>query len=98
MNTNRRFVLIAVCFGCLAAGAPTGCRRAEQPKPAIQASPVPAAPKLGKIVFVGKEHACDCTRKAVDASWAADGKGTVLEQLQGEVSETQVLPILAKLQ
>jgi hypothetical protein len=27
--------------------------------------------KVTRIVFVGKEHACDCTRKTVDAGWAA---------------------------
>ncbi len=26
---------------------------------------------MTKIVFVGKEHPCDCTRKSIDAGWAA---------------------------
>ena len=30
-----------------------------------------AATKAKRIVFVGKAKACDCTRKAVDAGWAA---------------------------
>lgn len=35
------------------------------------ASEKPAATKVEKIVFVGKTHACPCTKKAIDASWAA---------------------------
>ncbi len=100
------------------------------------ASSAPAK-RLTKIVFVGKEHACDCTRKTVDAGWAAlqkalgtpakvpverlqidtqgeqvapyrsmkplmalpaiyfiDGKGAVVELLQGEVEEAQIAAVL----
>lgn len=139
MNTHHRCVLIAACLGFLA-GAPA-CRRSEPSKPAVEAPPPSRAAKLSKIVFVGKEHACDCTRKAVDAGWAAlekavgtpakvpieklyadteaarvepyrsqkailalpaiyfvDGQGAVLDLLQGEVSESQVQPVLSKLQ
>jgi hypothetical protein len=139
MNIENRFVLVAVCLTFIAGAF--GCRRAEQPRPPVEAPAASAGPKVSKIVFVGKEHACDCTRKAVDASWAAlqkalgptaklpiekmyvdteaarveayrsqkpimalpaiyfvDGKGAVLDQLQGEVNETQVQPILDKLQ
>jgi hypothetical protein len=139
MNIDKRCVLIAVCFASVAGAA--SCRRPEPPRPSATAPAAAAAPKLSKIVFVGKEHACDCTRKAVDASWTAlqkalgptaklpiekmyvdteaarveayrsqkpimalpaiyfvDGQGTVLDQLQGEVNETQVQPILSKLQ
>ena len=99
----------------------------------------PAASKVAKIVFVGKEHACDCTRKAVDVGWAAlqkalgtpakvpverlqsdtdgwkvepyrkqkpmmalpaiyfvDGKDTVVELLQGEMSDAQITALLEK--
>jgi len=90
-----------------------------------------------KIVFVGKEHACDCTRKKVDTALAAlqkvlgtppkipvemlkadteeekvepyrkqkpmmaipaiyfvDGKGSVVEILQGEITEEQISKVL----
>jgi hypothetical protein len=139
MNIDKRCVLIAICFASVAGAS--GCRRPEPPKQPATAPAAAATPKLSKIVFVGKEHACDCTRKAVDASWTAlqkalgpaaklpiekmyvdteaarveayrsqkpimalpaiyfvDGQGTVLDQLQGEVNETQVGPILSKLQ
>jgi hypothetical protein len=92
---------------------------------------------VARIVFVGKEHPCDCTRKALDAGWAAlqkalgtparvpveklqvdtdgpkvepyrtqkpimalpaiyflDGKGTVVELLQGEVTTDRITSVL----
>jgi hypothetical protein len=97
----------------------------------------PAVAKVTRIVFVGKEHPCDCTRKALDAGWAAlqkalgtpskvpveklqvdtdgskvdpyrnqkpimalpaiyflDGKGTVVDLLQGEVTSDQIAGVL----
>lgn len=140
MNTHRRLLLVAACLGFFAASG--ACRRPEQTNPAAAAKAAPApAVKLSKVVFVGKEHACDCTRRAVDASWAAleaalgtparvpvekmhvdteaarvepyriqrpimalpviyfvDGKGAVLDVLQGEVTDAQIQPVLGKLQ
>ena len=57
-----------------------------------------AAAKPTKIVFVGKEHACDCTRKTVDAGWAALQKalGTPaklpVERLQIDTEGEKVAP------
>ena len=93
--------------------------------------------KVVRIIFIGKEHACDCTRKKVDTALAAlqkvlgtppktpvemlkidteeekvepyrkqkpmlaipaiyfvDGKGRVVELLQGEVTEVQLRKVL----
>jgi hypothetical protein len=93
--------------------------------------------KVARIVFVGKAHACDCTRKKVETAQAAlrkllgnptkipvemlqadteedkvepyrlmqpmmalpaiyfiDGKGGLVEMLQGEITETQVSKVL----
>jgi len=54
-----------------------GCERSQvatsSPHPASAAQSVvakPEAPQVARIVFVGKEHACDCTRKTVDGAWA----------------------------
>jgi uncharacterized lipoprotein NlpE involved in copper resistance len=51
-----------------------GCERSQ----AATANPTGATaqaataqPKATKIVFVGKQNACDCTRKSIDAGWAA---------------------------
>jgi hypothetical protein len=64
-----------------------------------RASPAtPGAPKVTKIVFVGKEHACDCTRKTVDAGWAAlqSALGTPakvpVERLQIDTDAARVEP------
>ena len=51
-----------------------------------------------KVVFVGKEHACDCTRKKVDTALAALHKvlGTPpkipVEMLQADTEEEKVEP------
>lgn len=121
----------------------TGCKQevaASQQAPTTS-EPVKAAAtesKIAKVVFVGKQNACDCTRKRVDAGWAAlqkalgtpaklrverlqididgakvepyrkqkammtlpaiyfvDGKATVLELLQGEVTAEQLQAAIA---
>ena len=57
-----------------------------------------AATKVTRIVFVGKEHACDCTRKTVDDGWAALQKvlGTPaklpVERLQVDTEADKVAP------
>ena len=42
------------------------------------------ATKLGKIVFIDKEKACDCTRRRVEETWAA---------LQSALGTPPVLPV-----
>lgn len=111
--------------------------------PAGSLAPSPASndstAKVVKIVFVGKEHACDCTRKKVDTALAAlqkvlgtppkipvemlkadteeekvepyrkqkpmmalpaiyfvDGKGGVVELLQGEITAEQIAAVIKK--
>jgi hypothetical protein len=54
--------------------------------------------KLTKVVFVGKEHACDCTRKSIEAGWAAlqQALGTPpklpVERLQIDTQPDRVAP------
>jgi hypothetical protein len=54
--------------------------------------------KAAKIVFVGKEKACECTRKKVDAGWAAlqEALGTPakvpVEQLKVDTESDKVEP------
>ena len=50
-----------------ASAASTVC----EPGKSTPGCPEQAKPVVARIVFVGKEHACDCTRKTVDAGWAA---------------------------
>jgi hypothetical protein len=51
----------------------TGCKptAAPQAPAAANSSTVAPAIKVAKIVFIDKEHACDCTRKRVEGTWAA---------------------------
>jgi len=67
----RSFVLVSVM-----ALSSLACKQTAAP----QARPVPTnspavapATKVAKIAFIDKEHACDCTRKRVDDTWAALG-------------------------
>ncbi len=135
---HRRVALSCVAVAILATSP--GCHRSQaQGGAAASSAPAPAK-KLAKIVFVGKEHACDCTRKSVNAGWTAlqqalgtpakvpieriqvdteaakvepyrtqkaimalpaiyfvGAQDAVLDMLQGEVTEAQILPILASL-
>jgi hypothetical protein len=139
--------LVTLLFGSVLLFAAAGCNRTSSAAAAQTtasatsvsqpAAANPAAAKVARIVFVGKEHPCDCTRKALDAGWAAlqkalgtptkvpveklqvdtdgskvdpyrnqkpimalpaiyflDGKGTVVELLQGEVTTDQIAGVL----
>jgi len=134
-------VLLAFSFS-------TGCKQeaaaSENPTVNKNTAPVSTSQKtqktkkaVVKIVFVGKQNACDCTRKRIEDSWSAlqkalgtpaklpverlqidtdgaqvepyrqqkaimalpalyfvDDKATVLELLQGEVTEDQILAVI----
>jgi len=75
MTMNSKDLVLALTLSC----ALVGCHRSNaapgnapsKPAAAAQGAPVnSAAVKVARIVFVGKEHACDCTRKTVDGAWA----------------------------
>lgn len=57
-----------------------------------------SASKITKIVFVGKQKACDCTRKRVDDSFAAlqsalAGRSDItIERLQADSDADRVAP------
>jgi len=85
-----------------------GCKRtrtasaASNPSVATSAgqtvAPKPDAPKVRRIVFVGKEHACDCTRKTVEGAWAVLEKALgapaklPIERLQIDTQADKVAP------
>ncbi len=51
-----------------------GCERSQAASPGSAGATARAATaqqKATKIVFVGKQNACECTKKSIDASWAA---------------------------
>lgn len=54
------------------AAPPPAAPTAVAPAAAPTAAPAPAASsRIARVVFLDKEHACECTQKAIDASWAA---------------------------
>jgi hypothetical protein len=64
--------------------------------PAAPAVSTPTSP-VARIVFVGKENACECTRAAIDASWAAlqealGGASIPVEQLKLDTQSALVAP------
>ena len=147
----RRFSIFALLVLSVAV---TACenRKAEAAQTSTSAAvvasagsvaPVPVSndstAKVVKIIFVGKEHACDCTRKKVDTALAAlqavlgtppripvemlkadteeakvepyrkqkpmmalpaiyfvNGKGGVVELLQGEITAEQIAAVIKK--
>ena len=138
MTLLSGFSLLFAVAGCNKASNAAVAQTTTSMTSVAQAAAVsPAAAKVARIVFVGKEHPCDCTRKALDAGWAAlqnalgtpskvpveklqvdtdgskvdpyrnqkpimalpaiyflDGKGTVVELLQGEVTTDQIAGVL----
>jgi hypothetical protein len=65
---------------------------------AAPAAQAPTKAKTNRIIFVGKEHACDCTKKSIDAGWEALQKalGTPaklpVERLQIDTQGDKVVP------
>jgi len=93
------FALLFAAAGCNKTSiAATAQTTASTTSVAQGAAASPAAAKVTKIVFVGKEHACDCTRKTVDEGWAALQKalGTPaklpVERLQVDTEAAKVEP------
>jgi len=86
--------------------AAMGCKSQERTSATAISAAVagPAAQALAKahpsriVFFVGKEHACDCTRKSLEAGWAALQKalGTPaklpVERLQIDTQGDKVVP------
>ena len=75
MTTSLTALVLGLALSVAAAcntsnAAPAG--RAEGTSSAALFTPArPTATKVTKIVFVGKQNVCECTRKTLDASWAA---------------------------
>jgi len=65
-------VTVFLLAGCSSSGKPGPAAPAPAPvaAPAVATAPT-ATPPVAKIVFIDKERACECTQKAIDASWTA---------------------------
>ena len=64
----RLAVIVSVSLLCL----PSCAKGKSAPAAAVAAASAPAPKsKVARVVFMDKEHACECTRKRVDDTWAA---------------------------
>jgi hypothetical protein len=102
MNRYHYFLMLATTAGLCAslacksqASSSAAATNAAVAAPAAQA---PGKARPSRIIFVGKEHACDCTKKSVEAGWAALQKalGTPanlpVERLQMDTQGDKVAP------
>lgn len=73
--TTSKLSALSLCLILGSSAGFAGCERSRAattpPSAAVKAAEPAPAVKVAKVIFVGKEHACDCTRKTVDAGWAA---------------------------
>jgi hypothetical protein len=139
MTRNTGFTGLVLCMALAGAGCgQTRTSKTTAPVTSAAASERVSA-KITRVVFVGKEHPCDCTRKRLETGWTAlqealgtppkvpveqlkvdtqpekvepyqkqkptmtlpalyfvDGKDSVVELLQGEVTREQITAVLAK--
>jgi hypothetical protein len=105
---NHRTLLLVLWASAFAASGCNESRASSAPAASSTAAVLAAAPapvqaraKTERVVFVDKEHACKCTQKRVDDSWAAlqaalgDKAGTLVERLHADTQEDQVAPYAA---
>lgn len=93
--------LSALATGCKQEVAASRQGAAASRQAASASEPVSTAATgstIARVVFVGKQNACDCTRRRVEASWAAlqQALGTPaklpVERLQIDVDGAKVAP------
>jgi hypothetical protein len=98
MNLPALLVSLGLSLGVASCNRNSSAASPRASAPPSQAASAKVAPKVTKIVFVGKEHACECTRKSIDAGWAALQKalGTPaklpIERLQVDTEGEKVAP------
>jgi len=97
-NVTILLLGLALSFATAGCDSPLNAAPGQASAAQAQAAATRAARKVTKIVFVGKENACNCTRKTVDAGWAALQKalGTPaklpVERLQIDTQGDKVAP------
>lgn len=92
---------LAGCDGEAKAAKP-GCDLAQAA--ALEAagqSPQSVGSKLHRVVFIGLEEACGCTRDRIDATWEAldaallERPDVMVERIFGDTQEDQAAPYIA---
>ena len=61
-----KLIIVAVLVGLMAVSG--SCRRSGAPAGALKKE---AGEKVSQIVFIGKQDACDCTKRRVKETWEA---------------------------
>lgn len=99
-----RFAILLFALGLAACsnGKPAApAAAAPAPTPTATAPAPTAAPQITKIVFIDKEKACECTQKAIDASWnalqaALQGAALPVERIHMDTQEAFAAGYTAK--
>ncbi|MGC4119287.1 MAG: hypothetical protein QM765_32920 [Myxococcales bacterium] len=89
-----RHLVVVLALG-LAACSNTTKPATTPPAPSAPGAPAATAAAtkpVAKVVFIDKEHACECTQKAIDASWKAlqaalDGAALPVERIHMDTQE-----------
>jgi hypothetical protein len=91
MNSRVVRLLLSLALAMFAGGCKESSTSATTPSanpPAVASAPLASTQRTSaevtKVVFVDKEHACQCTQKRVNDGWAA---------LQGALAARPTLPI-----
>ena len=103
VKSSALFLGLMLCcsfavVGCERSRAASGASSSTTTGTAAKVSATQISSKVTRIVFVGKEHACDCTRKTVDDGWAALQKALGIppklpvERLQIDTEGAKVAP------
>lgn len=97
-QTSRKLAVLLGLASILAVGTVGMSRAQAAGSPAQIFADTQSVTKVVRVVFVGKEHACDCTRRSIEASWAALQRalGTPpklpVERLNLDTQEEKVAP------
>jgi len=94
-------VTLSACERAESAPAPLKARVCEPGVSNATCTPAATA-AVARVVFVGKENACQCTRKAIDASWKAleaalgPHNRIAVEQVKVDTESDRVAPYRAQ--
>lgn len=89
-------ITLASSAGCGQASGETNNSPAPAPATKQPAVASPSESNVARIVFVGQEQACGCTRNRIDGSWRAlqaalgESSGIAVERLRRDTQSDQV--------
>jgi len=98
IQTSRGLAVLLGLASILAVDAVGVSRAQADAAPAQTLTDAESATKVVRVVFVGKENVCPCTRRSIEAGWAAlrSALGTPpkrpVERLNLDTQENKVAP------